>query len=383
MITGKIDAEKLTAKLVSFSSITGTEQVKACAEYIKKWFEERGIPAQIITYHDVPNVIASVGNKGGKRLLLDGHFDVVPAGDMKKWESDPFSAICRDGFIIGRGVGDMKSGVAAAMLAMAELKKQEKNLAGEVVFWGIGDEETGSVNGTISLLEQYDKNFDGAIVPEPTDFCIERAQRGLRWIQIHVKGKACHAGRPHVGKNAIEQASKIILALKKMTYDVRIDLFEDGLQEPSLSVNCINGGIKNNVVAEDCTFLVDRRLLPGEDVETMLEQICHVVEGVLEEGFSYDWKLVNNGWDPFITPAEDPIVEKLVHAYKDVTGQEPVVRGKGGCTDASHIHNAGIPVVILGPGSANESHTSNEKCEIERIAQTADILIRTACDFIE
>ncbi|HAH61414.1 MAG TPA: peptidase M20, partial [Treponema sp.] len=76
-------------------------------------------------------------------------------------------------------------------------------------------------------------------------------------------GKACHAGRPHVGKNAVEQASKVIIALKNIQYDVSNSLFEKGLEKPSLSVNLINGGIRNNIIAEDCTFLIDRRLLPG------------------------------------------------------------------------------------------------------------------------
>lgn len=379
----KTEAEKLTAKLVSFSSMTGTPQVLACAEYIKQWFEEQNIPAEIVLYHQVPNVVAKIGKGGGKRLLLDGHFDVVPPGEEKEWNSDPFCTVSRDGYIYGRGVGDMKSGIAAAMIAMRELKKKEEQLEGEIVFYGVGDEETGSINGTIALLNQYDNVFDGAIVPEPTDFCIERAQRGLRWIEVHVKGKACHAGRPHVGKNAIEQASKIIQALKQISYNAYEEIFEEGLKAPSLSVNRISGGIKNNVVAEECTFLIDRRMLPGETVEQVLSQIQQTVEGVLEEGFTYSWELVNNGWDPFITPQEDPIVKSVEEAYREITEKEPVIRGKGGCTDASHIYNAGIPVVILGPGSANESHTANEKCDISRIALTAEIIIQSAEKFLK
>lgn len=376
-------AETLTAELVAFPSMTGTPEVGSCAEFIRDWFLDRGIQAEIVPYNGVPNVVARLGRTGGKRLLLDGHFDVVPMGNKEEWNSDPFKAVNKDGFLYGRGVGDMKSGVAAAMLAMEELKKVEDQLPGEVVFYGVGDEETGSVHGTVELLREYDSKFDGAIVPEPSDFCIERAQRGLRWIEIHVRGRACHAGRPHVGKNAIEQAARIIQALKNIQYNVFIDIFEEGLKTPSLSVNRIQGGTKNNVIAEDCTFLVDRRLLPGESVESVLKQISETVESVLQDGFTWDMKVVNDGWDPFITEADDPVVQTLAEAYRKITGKEPVIRGKGGCTDASHIHNAGIPVVILGPGSANESHTSNEKCEIVRIAQTAAILQETVENFLK
>lgn len=376
------EAGSLTADLVRYSSITGTDQVLDCAEFIRDWFVNNRIEAEIITYHGVPNVTAHVGKKGGKRLLLDGHFDVVPPGKADEWKTDPFRPVIRDGYIYGRGVGDMKSGIAAAMLAMRELKKKEDGLKGEVVFYGVGDEETGSVNGTISLLQNYDKAFDGAVVPEPTDFCIERAQRGLRWIRFHVIGKACHAGRPHCGKNAIEQSMLIIQKLKSLTYNAHMELFEEGLKEPSLSVNRIEGGTKNNIIAEECTFIVDRRLLPGETAEDVLKQLQEAVKETLQPGFRCELSLVNDGWDPFITPAENPVVSDLIASYREEVGEEPVVRGKGGCTDASHIFKAGIPAVILGPGSANVSHTANEVCEIRRIALTGDILYKTSVRFL-
>lgn len=377
------EAEELTKKLISFKSKTGTQEVLKCAEYIRDWFIENNIEVKIVTYDGVPNVIARIGKKGGKRLLFNGHFDVVPEGELSEWNTAPFEAVSENGFLYGRGVSDMKSGIAAAMLAMKELKKKEEVLEGEIVFYGVGDEETGSVKGTMSLLNDYDRDFDAAIVPEPTDFCIERAQRGLRWIELHIKGRACHAGRPHVGKNAVEQAAKIINALKQIQYDVHMDIFEEGLKEPDLSVNRINGGIKNNVVAENCSFLIDRRMLPGETVEKVMEQIKKAADSVLEEGFSYKMSLYNNGWDPFITDEKEPIVSELIKSYINITNMQPVVRGKGGCTDASHIYKAGIPVVILGPGSANESHTANEKCETNRILLTAQILEDTAQNYLK
>lgn len=382
MTIDRESAKKLTTELISFPSVTGQPDVQRCAEFICGWFSAAGIQSKIVSFNGVPNVVAGMGKQGGKRLLLDGHFDVMPAGDMNEWNTDPFNAVEKDGWLYGRGCADMKSGVAAAMLAMKNLKETQTELNGELIFYGIGDEETGSVHGTLSLLAEYDRRFDGAIVPEPTDFCIERAQRGLRWIEFHVKGKACHAGRPHVGKNAVEQASKIIIALKNIQYDVSNALFETGLEKPSLSVNLINGGIRNNIIAEDCTFLIDRRLLPGETVENVMNQIRTAAESVMDKGFAFDMHLVNNGWDPFITDRNDPVVRTLADAYEDVSGHEPVVRGKGGCTDASHISNAGIPVVILGPGSADESHTANEKTNIDRIAMTAEIIKKTAAAYL-
>ncbi|HAH61415.1 MAG TPA: hypothetical protein DCL73_04890, partial [Treponema sp.] len=122
--------------------------------------------------------------------------------------------------------------------------------------------------------------------------------------------------------------------------------------------------------------------LPGETVENIMNQVRAAAESVMDEGFAFDMHLVNNGWDPFITDGNDPVVQTLVDAYKDVAGHAPVVRGKGGCTDASHISNAGIPVVILGPGSADESHTANEKTNTDRIAMTAEIIKKAAAVYL-
>lgn len=381
-----MDTEKqvteLLKQLIEIPSVNGDKEVDRCAAFIVQWLKSAGIQAEIISQDGVANVVASIGKKGGKKMLWNGHFDVVPAGDLTQWNTEPFKPFVKEGYLYGRGASDMKSGIAAMMLAMKELKAKEEKLTGEIVFWGIGDEETGSVHGTVQLLKEYDKEFDAAIVTEPTDFCLESAQRGLRWIEVHIHGKACHAGRPHVGKNAIEQAAKMIQALKDISYDISNNIFEEGLKEPSLSVNKITGGIQNNIIAEECTFLIDRRMLPGETAGQVLQQIETACESVREEGFVFECKMINDGWDPYMIEQNEPVLLLLEKYFEQVTGIKPVVRGKGGCTDASHIFKAGIPVVIFGAGSANESHTANEKVSLQKLAQSVEILVRTATEFL-
>lgn len=381
-----MDTEKqvteLLKQLIEIPSVNGAKEVDRCAAFIVQWLKSAGIQAEIISQDGVANVVASIGKKGEKKMLWNGHFDVVPAGDLTQWNTEPFKPFVKEGYLYGRGASDMKSGIAAMMLAMKKLKAKEEKLPGEIVFWGIGDEETGSVHGTVQLLKEYDKEFDAAIVTEPTDFCLESAQRGLRWIEVHIHGKACHAGRPHVGKNAIEQAAKMIQALKDISYDISNNIFEEGLKEPSLSVNKITGGIQNNIIAEECTFLIDRRMLPGETAGQVLQQIETACESVREEGFVFECKMINDGWDPYMIEQNEPVLLLLEKYFEQVTGTKPVVRGKGGCTDASHIFKAGIPVVIFGAGSANESHTANEKVSLQKLAQSVEILARTATEFL-
>jgi acetylornithine deacetylase/succinyl-diaminopimelate desuccinylase family protein len=366
---------ELTKKLISIKSVNPPGDVDECSYFIRQWLVNNGIETEIRRFEHVNNVVARLGNPDGKRMLWNGHFDVVPAGSIDQWTTDPFAGQEKGGCLYGRGASDMKSGIAAMMLGLSVLKKMDIKLGGEIVLQAIGDEETGSANGTLSLLEICGANFDFAIVPEPTDFCIESAQRGLRWIEIAVTGKSAHAGRPHIGRNAIEHASRIIGALKTIKYETHCDIFEEGLQYPSLSVNIIDGGIKENIIAEKCRIVLDRRMLPGETEQQVMKEIQTAIDSVSAEGFSAKARITNRGWNPYIIDQESPVLLETIESYKNIVGKEPIVRGKGGCTDASHIFDAGIPVVILGAGSANESHTANEKVDIHRIKQLCEIMI--------
>ena len=373
-VVSREEVKALTQDLIRIPSINPPGHVSQCAEFIKEWLEGQGVIASIEKFSHVDNVVAKLGVPGGKRVLLNGHFDVVPTGDLKNWDHDPFAAVEDKGFIYGRGAADMKSGVCIMMLIMKAMKKLEGQLKGEVIFMGIGDEETGSKYGTLSLLEKYGNNYDAAIVPEPTDFCIESAQRGLRWIEITSKGKACHAGRPHIGKNAVEHAAVVINQLKNIEFQAHHDLFEEGLKKPSLSITMISGGIKENVIPEECTFLIDRRMMPGETEDIIIKEIQAAVKKAHEPGFVDTIRIINNGWNPYVIDQNNPLLHKIIESYKIIAKEIPVIRGKGGCTDASHLVDAGIPTIIFGPGSANSSHTANESVEIERIALTTEII---------
>jgi len=374
------EARELTQQLIRIPSINPPGNVDECVLFIASWLDRNGIQAEIIRGENVANVVAKIGDNRGKKLLWNGHCDVVPAGS--NWVHDPFSGSYEGGFIYGRGASDMKGGDAAMMLALKTLKKENVELKGQIVFTIVGDEETGSVNGTLMILNHLGVEFDGAVVPEPTDFYIERAQRGLRWLELKVSGKACHAGRPHVGRNAVEYSAKVIQALKRIRFSAYNELFEHEARNPSLSVTMISGGIKTNIIPEGCTLTIDRRMLPGESEEEVVSEIEKALTEIREEGFSTALEVVNKGWDPFVTDQNESIVKSIMATYQRVVHEQPRVRGKGGCTDASHIFNAGIPVVIFGPGNANEAHTANEKVAVSRVTKAAEILAESAMNFL-
>lgn len=386
----KQELMQLLKQMIAIPSVTGTEAVKDAIEFVKKWLEEAEIGVELTYCHGVPNLIAEIGSGASeekkdvqkeKRLLWNSHVDVVPAGDFMHWSYPPFYAWEEGGYLYGRGASDAKSGLAAMMMAL-KLLHQKKRLNGTVELMVCGAEENGSEYGTVELLKKRKYRYDAAIVAEPSDMCIEIAQRGLRWLEIRIHGIASHGARPYLGVNAITQAGKIINALEQITCDDVTELFEKELQGSCISVNKIHGGIQNNITAEECKMVLDCRLMPGQTQEQMLNQIKSVVDRVVDSRCHIEYTFLGQGWDPFILEKGEPIVQNVKNACQQIRGDHVVIRGKAGCTDASHIYKKGIPVLILGSGNPNESHRSNEKVCFQNVVDMVEILMKSAEDFL-
>lgn len=374
------EACELVQNLIKIKSINPPGNTKDISLYISKWLRAIDIQATIYNVEHVTNVVAKVGKTGGKRLLWNGHIDTVPIDSAELWITDPFSGALSKGFVFGRGASDMKGGIASFLLGLKFLKKHEEILQGEVVLMCSGDEETGSQKGTVHYLEEIDSDYDAAVVSEPTNLRLEYGQRGLRWIEINVTGKSCHAGRPYAGKNAIEHAIKLATEIKKLQFKRKAEGFE--VEYPSLSITKIHGGIKENVISDNCTITFDRRLIPGETEEIALKEIKQILDRSKEEGYKVRMDVINKGWDPYAISKEEQIFKTFEKAFIKVMNKEPEAQGKGGCTDASHIYKMNIPALIFGPGDPIFSHAANEKVGISEILKCAEICSIGAIDFL-
>lgn len=368
----------LLQKLIRSKSLNPPGDVRECAGLIAEELKQRDLPAEIVEEKPgVSNVVSFLeGQAGGKTLLWNGHFDVVPPGE--NWTIDPFGGECRDGYIYGRGASDMKSGLAAMIVALDALCKAKAPFRGRIVFQAVGDEETGSEGGTLLMIRRKvgaDAAF--AIVSEPTNLQISIGNRGLRWLEVTVKGRASHAGRPHIGANALHAAARMISGLEKLRFQVRHPLFE--IPNPSLSVTMIEAGTKINIIPERCSFSIDRRMLPGETSESVIHEIDEVLRENISAGISAGVHITHDGWDPYALNPESPLVAGLSQAIKDVVGEVPKLKGKAGCTDASHlVHRANVPSVCFGPGLEDTAHAANERVALEKVIQAAKIYARSA-----
>jgi len=374
----KDDVRSLLQKMIRSQSLNPPGDVRECANLIADELKRRDLPAEILGEKPgVANVVSSLeGQAGGKTLIWNGHFDVVPPGE--NWAVDPFGGELREGYIYGRGASDMKSGLAAMIVALDALRKAKAPFKGRIVFQAVGDEETGSEGGTLLMIRrQIGADAAYALVSEPTNLQISIGNRGLRWIEVTVKGRASHAGRPHIGANALQAAARMISGLEKLTFKAHHPLFE--IPSPSLSVTQIQAGTKINIIPERCTFSIDRRMIPGETSESVRQEIEEVLRQNLSEGISAEVRITHEGWDPYALDPASPLVVGLSRAIKEVVGESPKLKGKAGCTDASHLfHKAHISSICFGPGLEDTAHAANERVALEKVLTAAKVYARSA-----
>ncbi len=376
------EALRILQSLIRAGGINPPGDITLASAAVTDILSREGIPFEVLEGKPgVPNVVAKLeGSLPGpaQTLMFNGHLDVVPPGG--DWATDPFDPQLVDGFVLGRGSCDMKSGVAAALVALVSLKRSGARFAGTVSFTAVGDEEVEGEFGIRHLLSRG-VTADLAVCCEPTDMAVELGNRGVLWVDVVVRGRSSHAGRPHLGVNAVHLAAELIGAIGRMTFEAyRHDLFE--VPVGGISVVRIGGGSRANVIPDRCSFSIDRRLMPGETTALALEEICAVIERVTGSrpgigGFTGDSPVAvypKPEHEPFWTDPKSRIATATVKAFRRVLGREPVIRGKAAATDASHLVNIGkIPTVILGPGNPLLSHTSKEAVRFQLVLDAAAV----------
>ena len=208
------ELEQLLSDLVSINSINpdlvpGSPGEQEIAHYIADWLRLAGLEVELVeSVSGRPNVVVIArGSGGGRTLLLNGHMDTVGVAGM----TDGHKPRIDNGRLYGRGCYDMKGGVAACMLAIADAKK--RGLRGDVIFTGVIDEEYASI-GTMDLAKRF--HADGAIVAEFTELQLILAHRGFVWLEVETIGKAAHGSRPDLGVDAIVKIGRVLTALENL-----------------------------------------------------------------------------------------------------------------------------------------------------------------------
>lgn len=353
---------------------------EAVARVTEKWLAEIGLTTtRVEAEPGRPNVVAEWGRGGGKTLLFNGHYDVVPATNLDKWPYPPFEGVVHEGKLHGRGSCDMKAGIAACIAAVAALKRGGFEPAGRIVMHFVADEEVLGALGTKYLLESgYCQGVTEAIVGEPTALNLVTSERGALWASIVTQGVSAHGATPHLGVNAIAHMSYVVQAISKM----RFKKLHETLGAPTVNIGTIKGGAKVNSVADSCTIEIDRRTLPGETAEEVIAEIQAVLDETSLWVDGLKAKIESHLWATACqTPPDTRVVALLAEAAASF-GHHPDEFGYGGATDARFLNEAGIPSVIFGPGDLLKAHTTGEYVDIDQLVLGARIYAHTFTSFL-
>lgn len=393
-IDAKVDVSKrireeeivtLLQELVRIPSRNPPGEEKECAEYVMQKMLDWGLVAELIPepFPDRPQVAATYeGTEDKPTLVLNGHLDVVPEGDAKRWSVNPFGGVFKDGKIYGRGSCDMKGGIAAMMIAAKALKESGVRLRGNLILQFAIGEETGEP-GTKHLLVDKGIKGDWEIVLEATNLKVATAEKGLAWFHITVKGEPAHASTPELGINAISKATKLVLALEK--YDQEISKRKHQLLGRAIcSVTLIEGGTKENIIPESCKIAIDRRFLPQESMNNIENELESVLSSLWKQDPEFECELRRKMvYESAEIPVDSMIAEVVRKNVKKVTGVTSEPYGSWGSTDVRNfINDAKIPAITWGPGDPIKDHAIDESIEISQVVDTAKVLVLTAIDLL-
>lgn len=359
----------LALELIKQRSVTPDDA--GCQDIMIKRLEVIGFEIERLRFGDVDNFWARRGNDG-PLFAFAGHTDVVPTGPLDQWQSDPFEPAFRDGYLYGRGAADMKSSLAAMVVACERFVDEHPQHKGSIGFLITSDEEGPAVDGTVKVIETLEnrgEKIDYCLVGEPTSGkmlgdVIKNGRRGSLGATLTIRGVQGHIAYPHLAKNPIHLAVPALLELTQIEWDQGNTYFPP----TSFQISNINGGTgAGNVIPGQLEIQFNFRY----STELNAEVITQRVESILaQHGVDYDIVWHSYGL-PFMTD-EGELIAATRAAIQSVTGTITELSTTGGTSDGRFIAPTGTQVIELGPNNGT-IHKLNECVAVSEIIQLTDI----------
>ncbi len=368
--------KKLLRKLIG-AETTAQKGELAAAEIISAELGRSGIDSRIDSWDGTrANIIARVNpapaagvgvKSAGRRaaLLFACHLDVVGAGEAS-WKYPAFAAVESDGKIYGRGSADMKGGIAAAVTAIGQIVDSGTKLQGDIILFAAAGEETDSC-GTKRFVRNFGgmPEFIGVVIPEPTDFEIITAHRGMLWLKVTTKGRAAHGSTPQLGINAIASMKALLGELEN--YEIAFEPHEL-LGECSMSINTITGGEAINIVPDKCDIGIDIRTLPVQNRQAIIADFEKIFAKLKRKNSQFDAQvsIVRE-----VGALETDCRCDFVRDFCSAVGISET-RAVGFTTDGPYFASLGAPVVIFGPGKPELAHKPDEYIDIADVEKAVE-----------
>lgn len=369
----KREAKELLQALLRIPTVNSQDDEGALARYLAAYLRREGIDTQL-TELDAKrcNLTAVLPGQTEETLLLCGHMDTVPAGNLDDWDTAPFEPAEAAGRMIARGASDMKSGLAAIAYALVRLARSGAAPHSRLVLAATADEEKTGL-GARAFASAFDVSRAKALlIAEPTDCSIGIAQKGCLWLAVNTRGRTAHAAYQSEGVSAIEGAFAVARAAQSLL---------NGSADPLLGASsCVmtrmRAGVANNMVPDACEMLLDIRTVPGASHAQLLERLGAACKALECETSGLQIELeVQNDRMPIRVAQGDPVLERFGGIAARVSGRKAEHTGISFFTDASELVKAcpQVPVLLYGPGEQRLAHQPNESVALERYLEAIEV----------
>ena len=363
----------LTEELISLSSVTPDD--KGCQRRLIELLAPLGFSCETIESNGVTNLWARRGT-AQPVFVFAGHTDVVPTGPVDKWESAPFVPTIREGKLYGRGAADMKTSIAAMVVACEEFTASHPDHQGSIAFLITSDEEGPALDGTVvvcRMLEERGEKIDYCLVGEPTSSdvlgdVIKNGRRGSLSGKLTIKGIQGHIAYPQLARNPIHQAAPALAELAFEQWDSGNEYY----LPTSWQMSNIHAGTgANNVIPGEVVIDFNFRFSTASTHEGLKERVHAILD---KHGLEYDLKWALSGL-PFLTP-RGVLVEALAGAIESETGVTTELSTTGGTSDGRFIARICPQVIEFGPPNAS-IHKIDEHIELRFVDPLKNIYRRT------
>jgi succinyl-diaminopimelate desuccinylase len=325
------------------------------------------------------NLIARLSTRSpGARLVMNGHLDIGPVVDPERWTIPPFGGVVAAGRIYGRGIADMKAGIAVNVLAMRLLAEFREHLRGELVLMLVADEGTGAQHGTQFVLETRPELAGDAMISADagTPGIARIGEKGFVWMEIEAQGKTAGSAHPHLGVNAIERLLPALDAIRTVAdstmpipENIRAAIEKTGgrsearngagethtLTHTTVTIGMVQGGVRINSIPSKATAQIDIRMPPGSTVAHIRSQVASALDRIPHVA----WRTLDAA-EPTWTAPEEAIVKAVARNAEALLGEPVDFSIRAGFSDGRFFRQRSVPTVVYGVmahnGSAPDEH---------------------------
>lgn len=376
-VNEKKEALDLLIEILKIPTVNSEDNEGDLAVFLQKYFLSYGIESKVQQIDEKhANLIVDIHGEASKEnIIWNGHIDTVPYGNLEKWISPPFDPVLQGDMLIARGASDMKSGLAAMVYTLCNMKAHNLKPRTNIRFIATSDEEKNGLGARKVMEDNLLGDPCAIIIGEPTGLNLGIAQKGCMWLELTVKGKVSHSAYPWEGINAIQYGTKICEKLQEYIRRDEHSLLKNSTAE----ITVLKGGVAPNMIPDYCNILLDIRYTPNLSQENIIQKlrgVCSCFQNITDNKLDISYKVLNNRRSIDLDTTNSWLQKMKNTIDESNLGAKYI--GINYFTDASiFTEYNNIPTILFGPGSPDMAHKPNEAVDINLYHKAINILANT------